>query len=102
MAKLDKMLILLQKMQEDLDEIKTSVDEIKDKMSFEAAAKPTEFPIKFPITTEAELENFDSILEDEDEFVQYAESFNDKITTLRSATALYNRRRSLKELLFSE
>lgn len=90
--------------QAEIVDIKKNLIEINSKISMSEItnANENERPANFPMTKETELRTFDTTLKDPEEFQQYISIFNHKIQVNRSATTMYNRRRSLKELMFSE
>lgn len=104
MAKNDKILKVLHALQEQIAELNRSIVEITAKASTCEESEPveTDRPVKFPIVKESDLQAFDIILKDPASYQYYVEHFNNMIAQHRSATTLYNRRRSLKEMLFSE
>lgn len=96
---------LLQKMQTDIVEIKSKLIEIDKKLDNrieKVLGSEIQTQIHFPMTTEKELNDFNEILSDEQEFHNYTKSFEKQLQILRSAKTLYNRRRCLREILFSE
>lgn len=57
---------------------------------------------KFPIDSEQDLNQFEKDLQTENTFNSYVAHFNSQLKNVRSAVTIYNRRKSLKELMFTE
>lgn len=93
----------LRKLFIEIKEIKTIVNKIQGNLNEDDLVinLPSE-NITFPIASEKNLAQFETILKDEAKFSKYVEYFDKELKDLRSATTIYNRRKCLKELLFSE
>lgn len=94
--------INLRKLFIEVKEIKSIVKKIQKNLDEDDVENLSKKNINFPIASEKNLAQFEKTLRDPAKFTKYVEYFDKELKDLRSATTIYNRRRCLKELLFSE
>lgn len=98
--KLDEIFGKISEIQEEIREIKC----VLVKIQAEKESTPSienDSAINFPMTTSQQLDTLEKVLEKDDDFYGYFDRFNKEMNSIPVST-LFNRRKCLKERLFSK
>lgn len=98
MGKIDEVLDIVRLIQIDVAEIKKRLESGIEQTS---SVVRMDGVLKFPLCSKEDLSQFEEELGLEEKFNEYATRFRDDLTSVRLPRTTYNRRKSLKELLFS-